>query len=162
METLKTLLEKNGRNPEEASNLASKYGYSPDSLTDADAQLIIQEELQASALAPTNGKSAPPAKPKGRGRQSVKQVKLEDAIIHAAKETETELTTMESAIRQHKGKYVKARTESIVNEIRNTSAEIVQGITERLMEETADAESFLEIGNTFGANLFPSFAESEA
>jgi hypothetical protein len=162
METLKALLKQNGRNPEEADALASKYGYAADALTDADAQLIIQEELQASALAPTSGKPAPPANQKGRGRQSAKQVKLEDAIIHAAKETETELTTMETAIRQHKGKYVKARTKSIVNEIRNTSTEIVQGVTEKLMEETADAESFLEIGNTFGANLFPSFAESEA
>jgi hypothetical protein len=148
----------------ELKSRVKDYGYNPDELSDSDAQVVADEIAPQSAMtvANGNGKTATSAKSKGRGRKSAKQVSLQDAIVHAAKETETELTTMESAIRQHKGKFVKSRTESIVNEIRNTSTEIVQGVTEKLMEETADAESFLEIGNAFGSSLFPSFFEFEA
>lgn len=146
----------------------SEYGIEGDP-SDADARAIADElESQAESVqngltvSNGNGKTSTPAKSKGKGRKSAKQVTLQDAIVHAARETETELTTMESAIRQHKGKYVESRTKSIVNEIRNTSTEIVESVTNKLMEETADAESFREIGNAFGENLFPSFAEFEA
>lgn len=146
----------------------TEYGIEGDP-SDADAKAIAEElESQAQpvanglAVSNGNGKTSTPAKTKGRGRKSAKQVTLQDAIVHAAKETETELSTMEGAIRQHKTKYVESRTASIVNEIRNTSTEIVEGVTNKLMEETADAESFREIGNALGENLFPSFAELEA
>lgn len=143
--------------------------YGLDNPSEVDARAIADElEPEASeiknglAISNGNGKSASLAKAKGRGRKSAKQVSLQDAIVHTAKETEAELTTMESTIRQHKQKYVEARTSSIVNEIRNTSTEIVQSVTEKLMEETADAESFRQIGDELGANLFPSFDATEA
>ncbi|HEY9748375.1 MAG TPA: hypothetical protein V6C63_06845 [Allocoleopsis sp.] len=139
-------------------------------LSETDAKAIADElegEAQSVsnglAVSNGNGKAPAPAKAgKGKGRKNAKQVSLQDAIVKAAKETETELTTMESAIRQRKGAYVEARATSIVNEIRNTSTEIVAGVTEKLMQEEADVNSFRDIGEQFGQNLFPAFDFTEA
>lgn len=170
MERIKQILLDKGKAIADSAIEAklNEYGIEGE-LSDADAKAIADElESQAQpvsnglAVSNGNGKTSAPAKTKGKGRKSAKQVTLQDAIVHAAKETETELSTMESAIRQHKGKYVESRTRSIVNEIRNTSTEIVESVTDKLMEETADAESFHQIGNAFGENLFPSFVEFEA
>lgn len=141
-------------------------------VSEADAKAIADElegEAQpvSNGLAISNGNgngkaATTPKSAKGKSRKKAKDVTLQEAIVKAAKETETELTTMESAIRQHKGAYVAARTDSIVNEIRNTSAEIVQSVTERLVEEEADVDSFRNIGEQLGQNLFPviNFAEA--
>lgn len=170
MERIKEILLSRGKavTDSEIQAKLDEYGINGN-LSETDATAIADElEPQAQettaglTVANGNSKTTAPTKRTGKGRKSAKQVSLQDAIVHAAKETETELTTMETAIRQHKGKYVESRTTAIVNEIRNTSTEIVQGVTEKLMEEEADAESFREIGNAFGANLFPLISEFEA
>lgn len=173
MDKIKAILLERGKAVADSaiSEKLTEYGIDDGDVSDADAKAIADElggeaqSVVSNGLAVSDGNGKAPKAPakttKGRGRKSAKQVTLQDAIVHAAKETEAELSTMESAIRQHKDAYVAARTTSIVNEIRNTSTEIVEGVTEKLMQEEADVDSFRDIGNQLGANLFPSFAEFE-
>jgi hypothetical protein len=164
MDKIKQLLQEQGKQIADSAIQAKlkQYGIPEGSISEDDAKTIADElapQAQTiSGLAVSNGNSAPAEqKPKatGRGRKSGKQVTLEKAMIHAAKETETELVSMEDNIRHHKGQYVNYRSESLLNEIRNTSTEIVEALTDKLMEEKADAETFQQIGNQLGAGLFP-------
>lgn len=153
----KLLLEQNKQASDEAiEETAKEYGVDLNNLSDDEARSIADKVATSSGLAvATNGTSAPTQKQQRRGRKNGKQVSLKDAVVQAAKETETELTTVEDVLRQQKGKYIAQRSESIVNEIRNTSTEVVEAVTERLMEEKADAETFQQIGTELAEGLFP-------
>lgn len=165
MERIKQLLQEQGKQiaDDAIKTKLSEYGLDGSTLSEADAKTIAKElepEAQPLAnLAVSNGKASTPApKPTSSRRKNAKSVSLKDAMVHAAKQTETEVGTMEDTIRQHKTQYIEQRSQSLVNEIRNTSTEIVDAFTDKLMEEKADAETFHEIGNQFGEGLFPSFA----
>lgn len=153
----KLLLEQNKQASDEAIQATAKeYGVDLNNLSDDEARSIADKVATTSGLAvATNGASVPMQKQQRKGRKNGKQVSLKDAVVQAAKETETELTTVEDVIRQQKGKYIAQRSESIVNEIRNTSTEVVEAVTERLMEEKADAETFQQIGTELAEGLFP-------
>jgi hypothetical protein len=141
----------------------NEYELSADSVSDADASTIAQElEAEAKPIAgglstaTAQGSVTTKSEPKQkRTRKNAKEVTLKDAILHAAKETESELTSMETVIRSQKSAYVESRSASLVNEIRNTSTEIVESVTEKLLGEEGDTESFREIGQIFSEALFP-------
>ena len=157
----KLLLEQNKQASDEAIQATAKeYGVDLNNLSDDEARSIA-DKVATTLVKPeglavaTNGASVPMQKQQRKGRKNGKQVSLKDAVVQAAKETETELTTVEDVLRQQKGKYIAQRSESIVNEIRNTSTEVVEAVTERLMEEKADAETFQQIGTELAEGLFP-------
>ena len=161
MDRIKQLLQEQGKQTTDDAIQAklSEYGIPEGQITEADAKTIAQE-LEPSAqsisgLAVSNGSSAPtPAKKQPRGRKNAKQVALENAIKQAAKETESELGTFETNLNRHKGLYVSHRSDAIVAEIRNTSTEIVEAVTDKLVKEVADVDTFQQIGDEFGAGLF--------
>lgn len=161
MNKVKELLKFEGlaATDEQIIEVASRRNINLDEIDDDKAAEIVSSiKSSVSTLAVNNGGATPAsskAKGTGRGRKSAKQVSLKDAIVKAAKDTETELTTMETVIRQQKGKYIEQRSDALVNEIRNTSTEIVEAVTDRLMEETPDAETFQQIGTELGEGLFP-------
>ena len=162
MDRIKQLLQEQGKQVTDAAieQKLTDYGINPSNVSEADAKTIAQE-LEPSAqsiggLAVSNGASTPSkGKTPAKGRKNAKQLTFKDALVHAAKETEGELSTVENAIRQQKTQYINHRSNSLVSEIRNTSTEIVEAVTDKLMEEKADAETFQQIGTAFAEGLFP-------
>ena len=165
MNKVKEILEQKGKAVANSriQEKLNEYELDANSLSDVDAQTIAQE-LEPEAKPIAGGLSTATAQPSApaksepkqkRTRKNAKQVSLKDAIVHAAKETESELSSMEDVIRSQKNAYVAVRSESLVNEIRNTSTEIVESVTEKLMGEEADTESFRQIGIAFSEALFP-------
>lgn len=164
MDKIKQLLQEQGRLADDATiqGKLTEYGLDPKNVSDADAKTIADELLpdakQVANLAVSNGTPAPAtpkAKGNGRGRKSAKQVSLKDAIVSAAKETESDMAMMEKAILQQKENYVNYRAETLVNEIANTSTEVVEALTEKLMEVKGDPETFHQIGVQFAEGIFP-------
>lgn len=143
---------------EQIRQLAAQRNIDINSVTDEDAVKLVsvlKAKQNTTALEVSNGASAPtPAKKQPRGRKNAKQVALENAIKQAAKETESELGTFETNLNRHKGLYVSHRSDAIVAEIRNTSTEIVEAVTDKLVKEVADVDTFQQIGDEFGAGLF--------
>ncbi|GEM_PF-2811022 len=150
METLRELLKQNGQDPNQAETLAAKYNYGSD-LTAEDAKLIWDEESKGKlAKANKNGKVSRRRK-KGR----VKPVNFQDAVIHAAGESESEVQSLESQLQAHKGNWVQSRSQAIVDEIRSAPTEVMNSVAGALMEEKADAETFRQYGDELGSLLFP-------
>lgn len=168
MNKIKEILEQKGKAVSDSriQEKLNEYELDTNSLSDVDAQTIAQElEAEAkpisgslsTATAQAPAKSEPKQK---RTRKNAKQVSLKDAIVHAAKETESELDSMETVIRAQKGAYVESRSTALVNEIRNTSTEIVESVTDKLLREEGDIDSFREIGEFFCSTLFPSVSNA--
>lgn len=160
MDKIKELLEFDDitATDEEIAQAANRCNVDLSNVSDDQAMAVIAELKKPSTSSLTTAQQSAPTKsePKQkRTRKNAKQVSLTDAIVHAAKETESELSSMEDVIRSQKNAYVAVRSESLVNEIRNTSTEIVESVTEKLMGEEADTESFRQIGIAFSEALFP-------
>ena len=163
MERIKQILLEKGKQISDSAIQAKlkEYGIDGNQINEGDAQSLAKElESQAqpiNGLTVASGSMAAPGKSKNpsKGRKSAKNVSLKDAIVAAAKETEGDMATMEKAIRQQKNNYVKYRAESLVDEIANTSTEVVEAVTERLLEVKGDPETFHQIGTELGEGLFP-------
>lgn len=139
----------------------TEYELDGSNLSDVDAETLASElEPEAKpigGLATSNGSQATKSEPTPRKpRKSAKQVALEKAITHAAKQTDLEVESLETVIRTQKTTYVDNRATSLVNEIRNTSTEIVESVTDKLLQEVGDPDSFRQIGEIFSEALFPS------
>lgn len=170
MNKIKEILQEQGKavSDERILEKLNEYKINPDNVSNADAKEIASElskEAQpiAGGLATATAQQSTPTKSEPtprKPRKSAKQVALEKAITHAAKQTDNEITSFETVVRTQKNSFVDNRAESIVNEIRNTSTEILETVTEKLMKEEADTESFRQIGEVFSQTLFSLGANS--
>lgn len=161
METLRRLLEENGKDPFSAEALASKYGYDSE-LTDEDAALIVGEELNGGGkLAPTTSGEKPTrsrGRPKGsRNRKKTKDISSEasSALSHAAAQTSTEITNLVEPLAQRADAASTHYSEQMINIVRNVPQDTLEKFVALVKEEQADAEGFRQIGEEFAQELFP-------
>jgi pantothenate kinase len=161
MDRIKELLEFEGiqATDEQIKALITSRNLNPEALSDEQAVQIVRDiKVGTKALATTNGNVAPAnQKPKApsRGRKNAKEVSFKDSIVAAAKETEGDMASMEAVIRQNKQQYVDYRANSLADEIANTSTEVVEALTEKLLEVKGSPETFHQIGSDISAVLFP-------
>lgn len=156
METLRQLLAENGKDPGGAEALAAKYNYSPEALTDEDAQLIWQEETHDSGkLTKSNGKVT---RRRGRPKGSTNRKKTPDAsasLSHAAVQTGDELSALIDPLKEGADQASTHAATEMLNIIRNVPQDTLGKFAEMAMGEKADVDSFRGIGEEFAALLFP-------
>lgn len=151
MEKLKALLKERGLEvkDDQLKTKVSEFGYDPNKLTDDNAKLVADElTKQQGAIAPkipkpTNGNGKPP-----------QDESLKKALLHAFGEKQKELNAFEGQLMGHRQAWMTEWVNRNLSTIHNTSNDAFELLKTELLQEEANAESFLRAADELASELF--------
>lgn len=153
MERLKQLLKERKVNikDEELTRRVQEFGYDPASLSEENAQLVAEELSKPPTAIAT--------RPKGNGNSKTPQPSgdtesLKKALLHAFGEKQKELKAFEGQLGKHRQQWMEEWVSQNLSLIHNTSNDAFELLKQQLLQEEANAESFLRAADELASELF--------
>lgn len=162
MERIKQILLDKGKAVADSAIEAklNEYGIEGD-VSDADAKAIAEElEPQAQsvgnglAVSNGNGKASAPAKSKGKGGRRKQTPTLTDALTHTASVAQAELNSVNEVVKAGAEAWANDQADQLVSTIRNAPKEALEKFAAMALEESADINSFRQVGQEISSILF--------
>lgn len=151
MEKLKQLLKDRGVSIKDGdlTRKVQEFGYDPASLSDENAQLVAEE------LSKPQGAIATRSKGNGNGKaQNGDTESLKKALLHAFGEKQKELKAFEGQLGKHRQQWMEEWVSQNLNIIHNTSTDAFELLRTQLLQEEANADSFLRAADELASELF--------
>lgn len=152
MDKLKAILKerKISIKDEELSRRVQEFGYDPSSLSDENAQLVAEELSKPPAAIATR----PKGNGNGKAQSNGDTESFKKALLHAFGEKQKELKAFEGQLGKHRQQWMEEWVSQNLNIIHNTSTDAFEMLKTQLLQEEANAESFLRAADELASELF--------
>lgn len=152
MEKLKQLLKERKVNikDEELTRRVQEFGYDPATLSDENAQLVAEELSKPQGAIATR----PRGNGNGKAQPNGDTESLKKALLHAFGEKQKELKAFEGQLGKHRQQWMEEWVSQNLNLIHNTSTDAFELLKTQLLQEEANADSFLRAADELASELF--------